>query len=198
MTSLIKQGDRMTANMTGIRRVEVDFEFEQTGGGSRFGKLRNRLSPADPDLCVVAYVDRRGVDYVNPKDPNKASILGGAVEHRGDARGNGAETAFVDLSLISRENSDVTAFAFVVVCPAGFERVPGATARIFDASGSERAWIGNVRTSFTAQHKTAVLGVLYSDGLGWQWVSRARFGYDTDFNSLAQLGAGDIPTVSGR
>lgn len=193
MTSLIKQGDKMTADFTGIRRVEVDFEFEQTSGGSKLGALRNRFSPADPDLCVVAYVDRKGIDYVNPKDPNKARILGGAVEHRGDGRGAGLETAFVDLSLISRENEDVNAFAFVVVCAAGFARVPGATARIYDASGSERAWVGNVRTQFTAEHKTAVLGVLHSDGMGWRWDSRPRFGYDTGFNGLAQLGAAEIP-----
>lgn len=194
MTSLIKQGDAQKANLTGVRRIEVDLEFEQSTGGKLKGFM-NRVNPVDPDLFVVAYCGRRGVNYANPKDAGHGSLYGGAVVHRGDARGSGVETAYVDLSAITRENSDIDGFGFFAVCKQGFERVPGATARIYDASGPERAWIGNVRFEFGPNHKTAVLGMLFSDGLGWQWVSRPRFGFDPDWQSLASLGAQEFPST---
>ena len=172
------------ADGTSLTNVEVRLEFEQKKTKGFLGGLKDKYQPADPDLMLIAFKGSSPVDYVEPKDHR--SILDGAVNHRGDARGKGQETVSLQLANIHQNDSDITSFALGVICGTGFDKIAGAVVRFFDVTLGE-SLLGNSRFDITGQHTASVLGFIERTGHGWKFREAYKTGYATDFTKFADL-----------
>lgn len=168
-----------------IRVLEIEFTFEQSkqAGGGLFGKIKN-LKGADPDMTVIAFKGTMPVDAADPK--NRNVILAGAVVHHGDAKRKGTEQVTIDLTRLTREDSDITGFAAVVACKAGFANIV-PIARFYDNSTGEREWIDNVRFDITGNHTSALLGVVRKVATGWQYRTTESYGQAGAWQEMASL-----------
>lgn len=178
-----KEGAARVADLPAMRSLEVELEFEQKkGGGLR--ALRNKFTPADPDLVAGVCVGPMVVDQADPK--NRQSIINGAVVHRGDAKGNGSEVVAVDVTRMLDYDSDIDGIVLGGICPGdeGFSRVAGVVVRLYDTSNGARTHLGNVRFDVDSRRSAVVIATIKKSGDGWQVRNEPTYGYAESIGSM--------------
>lgn len=189
MPDFIKQPDGSeVADLGGnVTHLRIVMEFEQRKGRGLFGKAEAKFNPADPDLVAGVGAGRKLVDLIDAKD--KPTGFGGAIVHRGDAKGNGKETMDIDLTLLHAEDSDIDAFVLGAFCDGekGFGRVAGIVWRIYDASPAGRGHLGNVRIDISSTDSSVAAAVLRQRDNRWECRINPTFGRHTSVAGLGDL-----------
>ena len=163
-----KEGNARVADLPAVSGLEFEMLFEQKRGGGVFGRIRNAVAPADPDLVAAVFVGSSPVDYVEPK--HRRSVLNGTVVHRGDAAGNGIETLAVNVQAMLADDDDIDGIAIGGICPGdeGFSRVAGVTVRVYDTSTGQRQQRGVVRFDITTSYSGVLIATVKKTPTGWQ------------------------------
>lgn len=187
--------DLVGADGGGVAILEIELEWEQPQTSGMFGRLKAKLDETDVDVSAILFERDEPVDYVSPKEHQRA--LGGAVVHGGDVKRGagegGGEKVTMRLADIRDKDSDITALALVASCSRGsFSKIAGAVCRIYDASGSERVWLDNVRFAVTGDHTGALLGVVRKTDSGWSFVKAKQYGQAGNWRHLAALARGRV------
>lgn len=194
-----KDGSEVADLGSGLTALEIVMQFEQRKGGGLLGRAAARFKPADPDLVAGVGAGNKLVDLIDPKD--KQSGFGGAIVHRGDAKGNGSEVLAIDLTGLHAEDNDIDAFVLGAFCKGeqGFGRVAGIFWRVYNTSGDGRVHLGNVRIDISSTDSSVAAAVLRRVGPHptgtWQCRIDPRFGRHT---SVADLGNLFRPALGGN